>query len=168
MDHAETRPAIRATPIPTAEVCRLQAGGADAYGLAPLVARSDGHANPCRHCLREIPAGAGMLILAHRPFPEPQPYAETGPVFLCAEPCAPWAGEGLPPILATSPAYALRGYGAEHRIAYGTGGVVPASAVARRAGELLARPDIAYVHVRSAANGCFQCRIDRATRSAGR
>jgi len=27
--------------------------------------------------------------------------------------------------------------------------------------KLLARPDIAYVHVRSARNNCFQCRIDK-------
>ncbi len=161
MPVAETRLAIRATPIPTAEVRRLQAGGPDAYGQAPLRAVSDGLGNPCRHCLREIPAGAGMLILAHRPFPTLQPYAETGPIFLCADACEPWAADGLPPILATSPSYMMRGYGADDRIVYGTGCVVPAADLDARADALLARPEIAYLHVRSAANGCYQCRIDR-------
>ena len=35
-------------------------------------------------------------------------------------------------------------------------------AVMRRAEDLLQRADIAYVHVRSARNNCFQCRIDAA------
>ncbi|WP_365830286.1 DUF1203 domain-containing protein [Brevundimonas sp.] len=30
------------------------------------------------------------------------------------------------------------------------------------AAELLERDDIAYVHVRSSTNNCYQCRIDRA------
>ena len=160
-------PAIRATPIPTAEARRLQAGGADVHGQPPLRAVSDGDGAPCRHCLSEIPAGRGMLILAHRPFPEPQPYAETGPIFLCADPCDAWSGDGLPPVLATSPAYAMRGYGADDRIVYGTGGIVPAGDIARRAAALLARREIAYLHVRSASNGCFQCRIDRAGAERG-
>jgi hypothetical protein len=63
----------------------LQSGGPDAYGQAPVRRVSDGAGNPCRHCLTEIPAGAEMLVLAHRPFEGLQAYAETGPVFLCAQ-----------------------------------------------------------------------------------
>jgi hypothetical protein len=154
--------AIRFVPLPTPAVRALQAGGPDAHGMPPERHVSDGEGNPCRHCLREIPAGAGMLVLAWRPFPALQPYAETGPVFLCADPCAAWEGAGVPPVLTTSPDYMLRGYGADGRIVYGTGGVVPSGALAVRAAELLADPGIAFVHVRSARNGCFQCRIDRA------
>ncbi len=57
---------------------------------------SDGHGNPCRSCLADIRAGAAMLIVAARPFPALQPYAETGPIFLCAADCTPWSGPGLP------------------------------------------------------------------------
>ena len=59
-----------------------------------------------------------MLILAHRPFPAPQPYAELGPIFLCADACAPGGGSDIPEILA-SPDYIIRGYSAENRIVYG-------------------------------------------------
>lgn len=55
----------------------------------------------------------------------------------------------------------LRGYGEDDRIVYGTGQVVPASELAPAAAELLDRPDIAYAHVRSASNNCYQCRIER-------
>lgn len=155
---------ITFTPIPTAIVRAYQAGGPDANGQMPERAISDGPGNPCRHCLKNIPAGAGMLILAHRPFPSPQPYAEVGPVFLCADggTChAPEAGPDLPEVLA-SPDYIVRGYSAENRIVYGTGGVVPTSRIADEAEARLADPRVAYVHVRSARNNCYQVRIDRA------
>lgn len=151
---------LRFLPVPTENVRAYQAGGPDAYGLAPERRVSDGGGNPCRHCLRMIPEGAGMLVLAHRPFGALQPYAETGPIFLCAAPCEAGGGEGVPEILA-SPDYIVRGYGADERIVYGTGGVVATAAIAERAGELLARGDVDFVHVRSARNNCFQLRIER-------
>ncbi len=151
------------TPIPTDLARRHQAGGPDANGQTPERAVSDGQGNPCRHCLRMIPAGAGMLILAHRPFPAPQPYAELGPIFLCADPAictAPERGDALPEML-TSPDYILRGYGADHRIVYGTGAVVPADRLRPEAEARLADSRVAYLHVRSARNTCYQVRIDR-------
>ena len=152
------------TPIPTETVRRYQAGGPDANGQTPERAVSDGDGNPCRHCLRMIPEGAGMLILAHRPFPEPQPYAELGPIFLCADPetcAAPAPGDALPEVL-TSPDYILRGYSEQDRIVYGTGAVVPTDRLAAEAEARLADGRVAYLHVRSARNNCYQVRIDRA------
>jgi hypothetical protein len=58
--------------------------------------------------------------------------------------------------------YMLRGYSADERIIYGTGDVVEVPAIAARAAELLARDDVAFVHMRSARNNCYQARIDRA------
>ena len=101
-----------------------------------------------------------MLVLAHRPFPAPQPYAEVGPIFLCAEPCQPGGGEAVPEMLA-SPDYIVRGYGGDDRIVYGTGEVVPTPLIPALAATLLADARVAYVHVRSARNNCYQCRIDR-------
>ena len=152
------------TPIPTTTVRAYQAGGPDANGQLPERAISDGPGTPCRHCLKNIPAGAGMLILAHRPFPAPQPYAELGPIFLCADPdtChAPDASADVPEVLA-SPEYIVRGYSAADRIVYGTGAVVPTPRIVAEAEARLADPRVAYVHVRSARNNCYQVRIDRA------
>ncbi|MEO1331324.1 MAG: DUF1203 domain-containing protein [Pseudomonadota bacterium] len=158
---------IRFTALPTAAVRAAQSGAPDAYGLAPEPRISDGDGVPCRHCLRSLPEGVPYLVLAWRPFETLQPYAETGPIFLCAEPCAraePRAcvadGSVRPEIL-DSPSYLVRGYDAAERIAYGSGGVVPTDAIPARAAELLARPEIAFLHVRSAANNCFQVRIER-------
>ena len=151
---------VRFSPISTAVVRAYQAGGADANGQLPERQVSDGGGNPCRHCLQMIPAGAGMLVLAHRPFPAPQPYAEIGPIFLCADACEAGGGADLPEILA-SPDYIIRGYGADDRIVYGTGAVVPTARITAEAQMRLDDPRVAYVHVRSARNNCYQCRIDR-------
>ena len=150
---------IRCLPYDRAFVGSVRKGGPDAHGHPAERGVSDGHGNPCRSCLHDVPKGAAMLVLAARPFPEPQPYAETGPIFLCAEPCEPWAGEGLPPILRSSPDYLLKGYSADHRIVYGTGRIVAAGEIASRVEEVLTDPEIAYVDVRSARNNCFQTRI---------
>ncbi|HPE25863.1 MAG: DUF1203 domain-containing protein [Rhodobacteraceae bacterium] len=152
---------IRFQPLDSETVRALRAGWPDAHGQPAERVRAEGGGNPCRHCLDFVPDGAEMLVCAHRPFPAPQPYAETGPIFLCAAACAPWAGQGVPPILRSGPDYLLKGYDARHRIVYGTGGVVAAAKVAARAEDLLARPEIAFVDVRSARNNCFQARIRR-------
>lgn len=150
----------RFTPIPTETVRAYQAGGPDANGQPPERQISDGGGNPCRHCLQMIRKGAGMLILAHRPFPAPQPYAELGPIFLCADPCEAGGGSALPEML-VSPDYIVRGYGADDRIVYGTGAVVPTDRIAEEAAKRLEDLRVAYVHVRSARNNCYQVRIDR-------
>jgi hypothetical protein len=45
---------------------------------------------------------------------------------------------------------------------YGTGQIVAAPGLASAAAEILERDDVAYVHVRSALNNCYTCRIERA------
>lgn len=146
--------------LPTETVRAYQRGEADDYGLPPERRVSDGGL-PCRHCLGFIDAGEEYLTLAHRPFPALQPYAETGPIFLHAEPCARYeASEVLPPMLVSSD-YIVRGYGRDDRILYGTGGVIETPKIGERAEALLGRDEVAYVHVRSSRNNCYQCRIDR-------
>ncbi|AYD00840.1 DUF1203 domain-containing protein [Neorhizobium sp. NCHU2750] len=150
------------TAMPTRDAEALWNGGADAYGNVPEKKVSDGGGYPCRHCLNDIADGERLLVVAYRPFPALQPYAETGPIFLHAQPCDRYAcEEELPPML-DSPDYIVRGYGADDRIVYGSGAVTATGSIAARAAELLTRDDIAYVHVRSARNNCYQCRIDRA------
>ena len=150
---------MRFQAIPTDVVRAYQAGGPDANGQVPERKVSDGGGNPCRHCLKMIPEGVGMLVLAHRPFPAPQPYAEVGPIFLCADPCEAGGGEALPEMLGSSD-YIVRGYGPDDRIVYGTGGVIATEAIPARAAELFGDTRVAYVHVRSARNNCYQVRID--------
>ena len=141
---------------------RYQAGGVDAYGNLPERSVSDGPGNPCRHCLRTVPEGEEMLILAHRPFGTLQPYAETGPIFLCVGHCD-GAGdqEGLPEVLTLSPQYLIKAYSVDERIIYGTGDVVAQAVLAEEVAQRLARADVAFVDVRSARNNCWLARATR-------
>jgi len=149
--------------IETATAESLRAGGPDANGQPAHHMTSDGGGNPCRHCLTNIAGGEDMLVVGHRPFPAPQPYAELGPIFLHARACERYeAGGEAPEVRWNSPSYIVRGYGHNDWIVYGTGEVTPSEDIPARAADLLARDDIAYVDVRSAQNNCFQYRIERA------
>lgn len=154
--------ALKFIALNTETAHSLRAGNPDANGQAPERQISDGSGLPCRHCLTDVAAGEPFLILAHRPFPEAQPYAETGPIFLHAEPCERHGDGAEVPALFLSRAQALiRGYGKDDRIVYGTGQVVPAAEIGAVARDLLAAPEIGYLHLRSASNNCYQCRIER-------
>lgn len=140
-----------------------QAGGADANGQTPERKRSEGGSMPCRNCLSDIAAGEDYLVLAHRPFPAAQPYAELGPIFLHAKDCARYADErSVPEMFRGWDRIMLRGYGADDRIVYGSGTVIGTGEIETTADEILANPAVRYVHVRSAKNNCYQCRIERA------
>ena len=140
-----------------------QSGGLDAYGQSPERRTADGRFRvPCRHCLSDVAPGEDYLVLAYRPFTTLQPYTETGPIFLHATACERHpAAEHTPELLRKSSEMIVRGYSADERIVYGTGAVVATDRIAETAAALLARDDVAFVHVRSASNNCFQCRIDR-------
>ena len=152
---------ITFTALPTATVRAYLSGAPDAHGQPPENHVSDGGGNPCRHCLRDIPAGAKMLVLAHKPFDGVHPYAETGPIFLCADRCARGGGTDLPQVLQSSPDYLLKGYDATDRIVYGTGAITLAGDIPTRAETVFNDPRVAYIHVRSARNNCYSARIDR-------
>lgn len=151
---------IRFEPLPADWVAAIRAGGPDANGQPAERMVSDGDGNSCRYCLCHTPKGEEMLILAARPFPDPQPYAETGPIFMCAE-CARFEGPGIPLIVRDKSAYIVRGYKSDNRILYGTGKVVTANDLPGYCEDLLTSPDIAYLHVRSATNNCYQVKVVR-------
>lgn len=146
-------------PYNADEVASLRAGGADAYGNPAERAISSGVGTPCRNCLKNVPEGSEMLICAARPFPGLHPYAETGPVFFCADECTPHTGTDVPPILETSPDYLVKAYDRTDRIIYGTGQITPKAQVADYARQLFEQDTVAYVDVRSARNNCFLTRI---------
>jgi hypothetical protein len=152
---------IAFVPLPTEDVARIRATMRDAYGEPVETHIAGDEAYPCRHCLGQTPPGEAYLILAHRPFQSRNPYAETGPIFLCAAACPAPEALGEVPAILRSPRYLVRGYDAAERIVYGTGEVTETPRIPDRARTLLADPRIAFVEVRSASNNCFQCRIVR-------
>jgi len=148
-------------PIPDDAAAHYRAGGLDAYGLPPEPAISDGAGIPCRHSLRLLAKGEPYLIVAHRPFAGLNPYTETGPIFIVAETRAAATPSHDLPATLYAPSYIVRGYGADERILYGTGRVVPTGAVIDACDALLQQPAVAFVHIRSASNNCFTVRVER-------
>jgi hypothetical protein len=151
---------LRVSGIETSEFDRLRNGGSDANGQIPQTHVAEGLANPCRHCLGLIAEGDRKLVLSYRPFDEPQPYAETGPIFLHAADCPRYERDEMPAWFDFLDPAIIRGYGQDHWIRYDTGNVVPGTTLTEVCREILADSTIAYVHIRSKFN-CFQCRVDR-------
>jgi hypothetical protein len=154
---------IRFVALETELVKNLQTGGLDANGQKPERHVSTAGMMPCRHCLEDIRQGEPYLVLAHRPFPAAQPYAEQGPIFLHAEPCVRHTeGANVPRMFLERQAYLIRGYSVDDRIVYGTGRIVAPTLLAETAHHTFRDPRVSYIHVRSASNNCYQCRIDPA------
>ena len=153
---------LRIRGISSEEAGRIWQGGLDANGQLPLRRVAQGMANPCRHCLNLITPGASKLVLAHRPFIQLQPYAETGPIFLHTEPCQHYDQAQLPAWFAFLEPALIRGYDSDDWILYDTGQVVPGAALHNTCQQILRDPRVAYVHICSKFN-CSQCRVERAS-----
>ena len=150
---------IKFVPMDIATAEHLRSGAPDANGNPPEHKISDGAGVPCRCCMKLVGKGEPYLVAAWRPFTKTHAYAETGPVFLHAEPCTvePIA-EGKLPAFLQNPDYILRGYDADERTIYGTGGVIGLDAIPARIEELLKQPSVKAVHIRSSRNNCYHCR----------
>ena len=153
---------LKFAAIPTVDARHAQNGKPDANGQIPERVLSDGTGNPCRHCLTDIPKGAPMLILGYRPFPTPQPYAEVGPIFLCADACERHMDSNtLPDMFKDSDELLVRGYNSQDRIVYGTGQVVKTGQMKQMIKAGFRNSKISYYHLRSASNNCFQAKVTR-------
>lgn len=158
----------RCAAIPTELAIRIRTTLLDDCGNALSIWSSDGDGNPCRHCLRITHAGERLILFAYRPFDDGNgPYAETGPIFIHADPCERYAEDaGLPPTFA-SRRLTLRAYGRTER---GSLSIVDAQvadagegAIQRALTELFSDERVAFVHVRNPAWGCYDFRIERPT-----
>ena len=145
----------------SAEAQAFRAGALDAYDNPPEREVSSGTGVPCRHCMKIVPKGAGVLVFAYRPFDTLHPYAETGPIFLCADDCSAPPKAEMPEVLKVSPDYLIKGYTANQRIKYGTGAIVPQGEADAKLNALLDDPELAFVDIRSAKNNCWLARVTR-------
>jgi hypothetical protein len=83
-----------------------------------------------------------------------------GPIFLHATKCSRGGGTDEIPSFLGSPHYLLRGYNSNHRIVYGSGCITETARIPKVAEMMFQDARIAYVHVRSATNNCYHCRIE--------
>ena len=149
---------FRVVPLDPSLAAAIRSTRRDAAGR-PVLPWRDGARHQCRACLELSREDETVLLASLTPFETVQPYAETGPVFVHERDCAFTQPEGAwPTELPRSPV--LRAYSAKDQI-------VDAALVADRpvedvVEELLSRADVAYVHARNAAYGCYMFRVERA------
>lgn len=115
---------------------------------------------PCRITLEDASAGETLLLLNHEDHRVATPYRSRYAIYVREEAVATAElHDSVPAVFAGRP-IAFRAFDAK--------GMLRTAALAlgddkdTRIRELLALPEIAYLHAHNAAHGCFAARIDRA------
>ncbi len=113
---------------------------------------------PCRHCLRWAQPDERVILFPFAAIPPGRPYAETGPIFVHAEPCARYgATREFPADFRQGRVF--RAYNSDHDMidAEIVNGNEPEAVIEK----LLQNPEIAFVDARSVTRGCYTFRIER-------
>ncbi|HEV7931147.1 MAG TPA: DUF1203 domain-containing protein [Actinomadura sp.] len=146
--------------IPASELDRIRAAGRDEAGNALSAQVDDEGGNPLRCCLRETRPGEPGMIIAYTPSGTAGPYAERGPVFIHPQPCDGYPTPDRYPPALSHRRQVVRAYDHGGRIADGV--LVPDGVRARAViTELLARSDVALVHLRNVEYGCYNFAVRR-------
>ena len=138
-------------------LAEVRASGVDVSGI-PVERRIAGGGEPLRCCLRDAEPSERVLLFGHAPPIPSGPYREVGPVFAHADACDgpghggyPAGWRGRPQVLR---AYDSRGWIRDALVHDGTD---PDAAIAA----FFADPQVAQVHSRNVAYGCFMFAITR-------
>jgi hypothetical protein len=148
-------------PIPPGKLEEVRAAGVDEAGNRLTVQTDAGGGSPLRCCLRESAPGERVLLIAYTPPGTSGAYAERGPVCIHADPCGGYRTEDRYPPALSHRQQVARAYDRHGRIADGVlvADGARAMPVIR---ELLARPDVALVHLRNVGYGCYNFAVRRA------
>lgn len=154
---------IAIAPIPAAFLNRVRLEGLDDLGQPVKRVEAQG-GEPCRDVLRRARPGEKLILASFTPFTKPGPYHEYGPVFVLAEDGdeqvlrdnAPAAGS---PNDYLREQFVVRAYSEEEEIV--DAALIEAGDFDATIERLFRSDNVAFLHVRYPAYGCFSCRIDR-------
>ena len=146
--------------MPTHEFKQFQRGKVDANNQVGKTQISNGSGLPCRHCLTDIDQSDSCLLFAYRPFNSVNPYTESGPVFIHKQDCKRFVQRSIPKIILERQHVIIRGYDDQDTIVEDTGQVIKTDDFMRKAKEVLYTENVDYMHVRSASNNCYFCRVE--------
>jgi hypothetical protein len=142
-------------PIDPDRLDAMRRHGADETGNAWTAFGAAG-GEPVRCCLRRTEPGERIALISYSPWTRPHPWAETGPVYVHAERCAGYRGDGAYPAGFARDRSMLSPFDATGaRIAERVTFVGPDDDHHAAVRDLLAVPGVEAVHVRSATAGCF-------------
>lgn len=155
---------FRIVPVDAAWAARVRETKQDDFGH-PLEAVLATGRGPCRLSLRPFEVGLDTRILAsYSPFTQTTPYAETGPIYICAEAVGPYQDvHRFPPEIKADKAnfpLSLLGYSITERMVY-TEQVGNQDIDQRIEHVFNTRPEVAFLHVRNSEACCFICKVER-------
>jgi Protein of unknown function (DUF1203) len=150
---------LQISPIPVETLRRIRERCIDDLGN-PVVSEVDAEGgSPLRCCLRDAAPGERVAAIGYNPFSWSGPYAETGPVFIHADECPGYQELHSYPVGFRHRQQIFRAYSAQRRI---VDAVIVAGADAEDVlAELLARPEVDFVHSRNVAYGCYMFTVRR-------
>ena len=114
---------------------------------------------PCRVTLEDAAIGETVIGLPFQHLPASSPYQASGPIFVRGHRVRAQTGPNVLPIMLRVRPQSIRGYGHDHLMQ--TALIATADDLQPAVEALLARSDIAYLHLHNANPGCFNCRIER-------
>jgi len=150
--------------IPQPFLDRVRHEGLDDLGQPVKRVTAKG-GEPCRDVLRRAEPGEELILASFTPFTKPGPYKEYGPVFVLAEASGEQVTrDALPPAGLPSnylrEQFVVRAYSADEEIL--DAAFINAPVFEETVNRFFDRSEVAFLHVRFPAYGCFSCRIDRA------
>ena len=132
---------------------------APVYGFPAHRESAAGRA-PCRHCLNLIqPQKEELILFTHDAFSGQGVAPSPGPVYVHAEPCEQFRGNGKIPSSYLGHPLTFEAFGAERKrlVEKAVAGCGEDEALQA----IFAHPDVQYVHVRSTSAGCYLFRVER-------
>jgi hypothetical protein len=116
------------------------------------------NALPCRHCLQWAKPGELMVLFPFQSISSGHPYAESGPIFVHAEPCARYQAMHEYPADFRE-GRVVRAYNSQEDMidAEVVNGTEPEAIIEK----FLQNPETDFIQVRSVSRGCFTMKIER-------
>lgn len=156
---------ISIVPVSQEFLRELRERGKDELGN-PLVVVPGGPGRPLRCCLRRSTPEDEVALISYAPVrpaaftDRTLPYGEYGPIFVHVGACSGYVADGLFPAAWREHPQVLRSYAADGEL---LDGVVtqPDEDRLAIAAELLAEPNVAFVHSRTISVGCFSFEVRR-------
>ena len=153
---------LEAVAIPAEYLKRIRAQGHDDYGT-PFEVRTGEPGDQLRCCLTHSTESDRFMLISYAPLAGRAsgalaPYDEVGPLFVHADECPGYAGNGIPRKWFDGKTKILRAYNHVGGI-HGGKIVGPSDDVEAEASRLLADPEVAFLHARNAEYGCFMMEI---------
>jgi hypothetical protein len=127
-------------------------------GITRLIADSK-PGFPCRISLQDAEPGEELLLLPYEHQPAASPYRASGPIYVrVGSQQSNHRPNEIPPYV-TLRQISVRAYDARHMIVAAE--ICPGVAAEAEIQRQFANPDVAYIHLHNAKQGCFSCRVER-------